>query len=207
MNRQIPAIIKSVFPGITWSVPGSEKKLFLTFDDGPSPGITEELIKLLDDFNARATFFCTGKQVLKNPELFLKIKEKGHATGNHSFSHPDGFRMSTKNYIEDVRKAAELIPSPFFRPPYGRIKPQQYTVLRKEFSVIMWSVMSYDFNPRNTPAACFNIVRQKSRPGAIIVFHDTLQSSKNLFGAVRHTLVCFSDRGYEFGALTPGLIS
>ena len=207
MNRQIPAFIHSLCPGITWQIAGTEKRLYLTFDDGPTPGITEEVLKLLEEFNASNTFFCTGRQVQKHPELFLKIGEKGHTVGNHSFSHPDGFRNSTKKYIADVRKAAELFQSPFFRPPYGRLRPGQYKMLRRDFSIVMWSVMAYDFNPENTPEDCFRLVRQHSRPGSIIVFHDSVQAAGNLFDTLRHTLVHFTARGYGFPALLPGLVS
>ncbi|HYX07726.1 MAG TPA: polysaccharide deacetylase family protein [Bacteroidales bacterium] len=207
MNRQIPAFIHSLFPGITWRIPGPGKKIYLTFDDGPTPGITEEVLSLLEEFNASATFFCTGKQVQKHPDLFLKIREKGHAVGNHSFSHPDGFRSSPKKYVADVLKAAELIQSSFFRPPFGRMKPGQFKMLRREFSVIMWSVMAYDFNPENTPEDCFRLVRQNCKPGSIIVFHDTKQASGNLFDTLRLTLAHFTARGYAFPALLPGLVS
>ena len=153
-----------------------DKKIHLTFDDGPTPGITSRVLTLLNEYNAKATFFCLGKNVVNNPELFQTIKEQGHAIGNHSYSHLNGWKTPRKQYFEDVKKAEHIIVSKLFRPPYGRLSLLQWYNLRKRFRLILWTCLSRDYNPKKADYYILKRIKKASHEGAVIVFHDSEKS-------------------------------
>ncbi len=174
------------------------KTLYLTFDDGPDPEVTPAVLALLKERNARATFFCLGQNVKKHPDLFQSIASDGHAIGNHSFSHFDGWKTPAGEYAENISRCEPLFQTRLFRPPYGRFNLSQYFLLRKKYKFIMWSVMSGDFHRKTTPAQCLSNVLQNSKPGSIIVFHDSLKSKENVLNTLPLVLDHFLKEGFSF---------
>ena len=175
-----PVIIRSLFPGLIWRIPNEENRVFLTFDDGPDPEVTPWVLDMLAEHQAKATFFCLGRNVERYPELFQRIKDEGHAVGNHSYSHPDGWRTRNMDYFEDVECADRLIGSRLFRPPYGRITPSQIRVLKKKYNIVMWDVLSGDFDPKTTPDGYLGRLRKYMKSGSIVVFHDEVKSNDKI---------------------------
>lgn len=167
-----PFLLRKLFPGLIWTIPNDENRVFLTFDDGPDPAVTPWVLDTLGSYNAKATFFCLGRNVEKHPDLFERIKTEGHAVGNHSYSHPDGWRTRNSNYFEDVERADSLIGSNLFRPPYGRITPSQIRGLKEKYKIVMWDVLSGDFDVRQKPEKMVKLVQKLSRSGSIVVMHD-----------------------------------
>jgi peptidoglycan/xylan/chitin deacetylase (PgdA/CDA1 family) len=192
-----PAWLKSVFQQLVWEIPTLNKDIYLTFDDGPTPGITPQVLALLFEHNAKATFFCLGSNIELYPELLEEIKAAGHAIGNHGYNHLSGFSTSLNKYIKNVEKGAELSGSRLFRPPYGRITPWQVRKLRKQHAIIMWSIMSMDFDARLTPEQCLQNVIKNIKPGAIIIFHDSDKAKKNLLELLPKLLNWLQKNGYE----------
>lgn len=196
-----PGIVKRIFDGYIWRIDTERKDLFLSFDDGPLPRLTPKILQILAQYDAKASFFCVGDNVRKYPEQYQEIINEGHAVGNHSYSHLNGFKTSTAAYTEDVMKAADYINSDLFRPPYGKLKITQHNCLPQNFKTILWDVLSYDFDTRINPQQCFENVKKFSRKGSVIVFHDNLKAEKNMLYALQKTLDFYSKKGYEFRAL------
>ncbi len=187
-----PWLLKKIYPNYYWDVKGSDA-VYLSFDDGPHPEITPWVLEQLRRFGAEASFFCIGKNVAAHPLVYAAVQEDGHAVGNHTYHHKNGWRTKDEDYIEDVRRAVPLIDSHLFRPPYGRIRQSQAkqipSVLGKENArVIMWDVLSGDFDAGISPQDCFYNVANHIRPGSIIVFHDSEKAYKNLKYALPATL-------------------
>lgn len=182
-------------------MPDRNKELFLTFDDGPTLGITEWVLSVLKEYNAKATFFCTGENAENNPELFKQIIEKGHSVGNHGYSHIKGWRTSNKKYYQNVRRASDFINSNLFRPPYGRIKPSQIKQLKKEFKIIMWDVLTRDYNNNLKQETCLKKTLKSIKPGSIIVFHDTLKAERNLKYVLPEVLKYYSEKDFLFSSI------
>lgn len=208
----IPKVVKTLFPNFIWSVETEEKTLYLTFDDGPTPEITDWVLACLKTYNAKATFFCIGKNIKKHPKIFKQIIHDGHAIGNHTNNHIKGWKTSAKNYVEDVTEAQSTIDiqklessnqndqlKHLFRPPYGRFKPKQAKLLINEgYHIVMWTILSLDWDKNVSPLQCCNNVINNSEPGSIIVFHDSKKASKNMMYALPEVLDYFSKKGYNF---------
>ena len=195
-----------VFPDYTWRMPDHEKTVYLTFDDGPHPTITPWVLDQLRTYGAAATFFCIGKNVEQCPVVYRQILAEGHRTGNHTYSHCNGWKTPATEYLQDVAKAGAVIDSTLFRPPYGRIRKVQAsglsTVLKKQpVTVIMWDVLSADFDASIAPETCAGIVLKYVRPGSIVVFHDSEKAFKNLRYALPVVLEALTKRGYSFKKL------
>ncbi len=199
---KIPRLLRKTFRSLTWEMPAEDREVYLTFDDGPTPEVTEWVLDRLDEYQARATFFCLGNNVEANPGIFEMIKAREHALGNHSYSHKKGFRTSVRSYIKDVDRAAELIQSDLFRPPYGRIRPAQVRALNKKYRIIMWSVLSVDYDPGLQEKQVIRNVVENVRPGSVIVFHDSLKARKNLYAALPEVLEFLRREGYQTGVIT-----
>jgi peptidoglycan/xylan/chitin deacetylase (PgdA/CDA1 family) len=194
-----PKLIKSVFPGLTWNLPNGSKHIYLTFDDGPTPEITEWVIETLDCYDAKATFFCIGNNVKTHPAIYSQLLKKGHAIGNHTHNHLKGWKTKTKYYVENVIEASNLIDSKLFRPPYGRFKPKQYDSLKKlGYQTIMWSVLAIDWSKDVSPEQCSNNVISNTKSGDIVVFHDSVKAARNMQYALPRVLKHFTEKGYEF---------
>ena len=180
-------LIKLIFSNYVWEIPTVEKKVYLTFDDGPTPEITAWVLNQLKEFNAKATFFCIGDNIQNYPEIFESIILNGHAIGNHTFSHWNGWKTKTSDYVENILLCNEAIRQlttvnrKLFRPPYGKIKNLQAKILLdKGYKIIMWDVLSADFDNQISPENCLKNVIKNTQPGSIIVFHDSVKSFKNL---------------------------
>ena len=196
-------LVKRIFPNYIWDIPNHGNKVFLTFDDGPTPEITEWTLKQLKNYNAKATFFCIGNNIEKHPEIFKKIIKEEHAIGNHTFNHLKGWETANEEYIENVNKCAETIYQlntehcQLFRPPYGKIKPSQSRIIRKlRYKIIMWDVLSRDFDKTITPEKCLDNVFKNVQSGSIIVFHDSKKAEQNLRYVLPKTLAFLKEKGF-----------
>ncbi len=196
-----PTWLKRAFPQLVWEIPTLEKEIYLTFDDGPTPGITSRVLAFLWEHRAKATFFCLGSKIEQYPGLFEEIKAAGHTIGNHGYRHLSGFTTSLKTYLDNARRGEKISGSTLLRPPYGRITPWQITRLKKDYRFILWSIMSMDFSRKLTAEQCFNNVIKNIKPGAIIVFHDTEQAQKNMLQVLPELLQWMDRNGYRAKAL------
>ena len=204
-----PWILKKYFSECTWNIKTNEKILYLTFDDGPHPEATLFILEQLKNYNAKATFFCIGKNVKEHFEIYKQIISDGHRPGNHTFNHLNGWNTRDEIYIKDTEKAAEIIDSNLFRPPYGRITKFQIKVLQQQkinLKTIMWDVLSGDFDSSLKPENCYLNVINNAHPGSIIVFHDSLKAFPNLQYTLPLVLKYYSEKGFQFRPLTPGIL-
>ncbi len=198
-----PAFLQFLMPSYTWRVPTTEKILYLTFDDGPIPVVTPWVLETLRTYAAKATFFCVGDNVQKHPEVFQQLISEGHAVGNHTFNHLNGWKTETKTYLENVAQCRQVVNSQLFRPPYGRMKPQQLKALKRDFRIVMWDVLSGDFSQKLSAETCLQHVVQFARPGSIVVLHDSLKAERNLRYVLPRVLEHFSGLGFRFEGMKP----
>jgi peptidoglycan/xylan/chitin deacetylase (PgdA/CDA1 family) len=200
--------IKKVFNNLLWDIPNSENKIYLTFDDGPIPVVTEWVLDLLKSEEIKATFFCIGDNIQKHPEVYKRILSEGHQTGNHTFNHLNGWKTDTENYINNFKlcetEHLKLNTEHFFlfRPPYGKIKPSQSKKIRQlGYKIIMWDVLSYDFDPTISVEKCLENVILNTVQGSIIVFHDSLKAEKNLKYALPKAIHILKNKGFVFDVI------
>lgn len=198
------AIIKKIFSRYVWAIPNKERIVYLTFDDGPTTEITEWTLSLLQKHEAKATFFCIGKNIEKHPDLFIKILNEGHVIGNHTFNHFNGWKTSVEDYIQNAMMCKSMIlklsggnDSKLFRPPYGKIKPSQASeLLKRGYQIIMWDVLSADYDQQISPEKCLENVLKNIEPGSIIVFHDSIKAFENLKYTLPKTLEFLKQNKY-----------
>ena len=203
------SLIKKVFNNLVWDIPNSDKKIFLTFDDGPIPEITEWVLDILKSEEVKATFFCIGDNIKKHPEVYKRILAEGHQTGNHTFNHLNGWKTETNHYIDNFKLCeTECLKlntehSFLFRPPYGKIKPSQTKAIRNlGYKIIMWDVLSYDFDPNIIPEKCLENVISNTEQGSIIVFHDSKKAEKNLKYALPKAIQILKNKGFVFDVIS-----
>ncbi|MDR2119082.1 MAG: polysaccharide deacetylase family protein [Tannerellaceae bacterium] len=196
--EQPPFLYRVFFPGVIWRMPAKEKCVYLTFDDGPVPGITPWVLDTLDRYGVKATFFCVGDNVRKYPGIYQQVLDRGHRTGNHTYNHIQGIRFLTSRYIENVEKASAYIHSDLFRPPHGHMRLPQVWRLRRSYRIIMWDVVTRDYSPRMTPGGVFRAVQKYTRNGSVIVFHDSLKAEKNMKEALPRSIEWLQGEGYNF---------
>ncbi len=196
-----PSIFQNSFPNFTWRIPTKEKVLHLTFDDGPTPEVTPWVLEQLAAYNAKATFFAIGENIIQYPELFEEVKSAGHAVGNHTHTHLNGWATDSIPYFHNVRHCARLVQSSLFRPPFGRLKPKQAQFLQRHYRIVMWDVLSGDFDPNISSEKCLNNVTKNAKPGSIVVFHDNQKAKDKLIDTLPKVLDHFSNLGYQFEAL------
>jgi len=199
-----PWLLKKLYPQLVWNRDSSQPVIYLTFDDGPIPVVTPFVLKTLKQFNAKATFFCIGDNVQKHPEIFKQIQANGHAIGNHTFNHLRGWDTNDETYIHNFIQADELLHSSLFRPPYGRAKRsqiQKLKALKPNLKIIMWDVLSGDFDMTLKPADCLTGVLKHTGNGAIVVFHDSLKAFNRLEYVLPRALEVWSKAGYRFETL------
>lgn len=201
MSLQFPDILRPFWGRAIWRKNPSEKVIYLTFDDGPEPKITPLVLEILEKEQIKATFFCVGENVVKYPETYLSLIRGGHKTGNHTYNHLKGFSVTTSEYIENVRKAADTIESKLFRPPYGRITFKQKKALQDEYQIIMWDIITHDYNRNLSPESIFKNVKRYSRNGSIVVFHDSIKSKYNMMAVLPLAIEFWKSKGYSFGVL------
>lgn len=210
---KIPRFIKRIFPNYVWDFSSKDKTLYLTFDDGPTPEITAWTLNILKSYNAKATFFCIGNNIEKHPDIFNTIITEGHHIGNHTHNHLKGWKTSTTDYIENVQQTQHSInksilgnektlKTTLFRPPFGKIKNSQAKALiALGYKIIMWSVISIDWEQKLAKEQCLKNVIKNTTNGNIIVFHDSVKASKNMKYALPKVLEHFSNKGYVFKAI------
>lgn len=200
-KHTIPSIFPLIAPNVTWKVKTNDKVLYLTFDDGPHPSITPMVLGILEEYNAKATFFCVGDNVTKYPEIFNEIISKGHAVGNHTFNHIKGWQSTNQFYIDNIKKAAEVIPSNLFRPPFGRIKPSQIKLLKKDYRIVMWSILTRDYDKNLNPYTALKHLNKLTKPGDVVVFHDSEKAKENMLVMLKGMLQHFHQQQYQFKTL------
>jgi len=227
--KKISTIGKIICPSLLWNLPKTGNTLYLTFDDGPIPEVTPWALAFLKEYHAKATFFCIGENIEKYPEIFDHILAEGHNVGNHSFNHLNGWKTPFSSYVENVQKAEEIIFEKqeardkiqdfrsenieergekkdknirLFRPPYGKITPKQIKILQGQgFKIVMWEVISGDFDANISAENCLNNVLKNSKPGSIVVFHDSIKASAKLKEVLPKVLEYFHQKGFEFKAI------
>ena len=194
---------KWLYPNYLWAMPHNQKKIYLTFDDGPHPLVTHFVLDELKKYNAKATFFCIGKNVAAPPEIYKRILLEGHATGNHTNDHLNGWKTKDKTYFDNIIQASKYTDSRLFRPPYGRITRFQAKQAAEKMGlrVVMWSVLSADFDISITPQKCWRNVKRSAGNGSVIVFHDSEKAQERMAYALTETLAYFSKRGFVFEKL------
>ena len=200
-----PPFIQGLFPNFTWQVPTAEKTLYLTFDDGPIPEVTPWVLDQLDQYQAKATFFCVGDNIGKHPDVFEQVITRGHAVGNHTFNHLNGWSTDNIPYFHNVRRCAHLVHSPLFRPPYGKLSPRQVQFLQRHYRIVMWDVLSGDFDPAVSAEQCFDNVTRHAQAGSIVVFHDSLKTYEKLQFVLPRILAYYASQGFGFKKLESSL--
>jgi peptidoglycan/xylan/chitin deacetylase (PgdA/CDA1 family) len=199
-------LLKKLYPQLVWDVNHDGRCIYLTFDDGPIPIVTPFVLNILKQYNAKATFFCIGDNVRKHPDVFEQVKADGHAKGNHTYNHLDGWKTDNKTYLENFLLADELTGSNLFRPPYGRIKKSQVKLLKEAkpgLQIIMWNILSGDFDISLKPEKCLDNVIKNTSPGDMVLFHDSLKAFKRLEYVLPRAMEVWSKEGYTFNPLTP----
>ena len=197
-----PQFIQTLFPNFIWKIPTEEKVIYLTFDDGPIPEVTPWVLGVLEEVDAKATFFCVGDNVRKNPDVLEAVLDAGHAVGSHTFHHLNGWGTENIRYFHDVRKGARIAKTELFRPPYGRLTRRQAQFLQRHYDIVMWDVLSADFDPTLSGEKCFQNVIAHTEPGSIIVFHDSLKAEAQLKYALPKVLDYYGSMGYQFESIT-----
>ena len=205
-----PELAKRMFPNYIWDIPTTKKTIYLTFDDGPTPEITNWTLNILKQYQAKATFFCIGNNIKKHPEIFQNILENEHTIGNHTQNHIKGWKTKAKDYLYNIAEAQNVIDTQFqisknanlFRPPYGQITPKQgKKLMALGYKIIMWDVLSFDWEASVDKEMCLENVILNTTAGSIIVFHDSIKASKNMQYALPKVLEHFTNAGYSFKAL------
>ena len=194
-------LLSFFYPSLLWHVPVKDKILYLTFDDGPIPEVTPWVLEELKKRNIKATFFCIGDNVRKHPAIFQSIREQGHVAGNHIYHHLNGWNTADKKYSEDIELAHKLISSRLFRPPYGKIRISQISALKKKYRIVMWDVLSKDYDTKLNGEQCYQRVIKSAQPGSVIVFHDSLKAEERIRFALPKVMDHFFKMGYTFAAL------
>jgi peptidoglycan/xylan/chitin deacetylase (PgdA/CDA1 family) len=195
---KIPRWLRRIFPEIIWELPQEKPVLYLTFDDGPTPGVTDQVLAFLEKYHAKATFFCIGRNVERHPEIYKRILSGGHRTGNHTYSHLKGWYTPDQQYYDDIALAAQYINSDLYRPGYGMITLPQIKHLRNTYKIVLWDVMSYDFAYNTSPEKCLDNVIRYAKPGSIVVFHDSLKAADKVLYALPRILEHFGGKGFGF---------
>lgn len=201
-----PSIVRPLTKDLTWRVNTDEPCLYLSFDDGPTSGITDKVLEILKSYHAKATFFCVGKNVSANRDLFLKLLEDGHSVGNHTYDHVNGWKTSNISYLKSFLQCSQEFESDLFRPPYGKINRAQSKAIISRAKIVMWDVLSGDFDLKSTPEKCLSRVIKNAKSGSIVVFHDSIKAKERMFYALEGTLSHFSKQGYTFKALDKSLL-
>ena len=202
---KMPKLVTWFYPKRIWAFSNTSNSVYLTFDDGPIPEVTPWVLEQLKLFNAKATFFCIGNNVKTNPSVFQEITTEGHAVGNHTFDHLNGWKTNTSTYLENCSQSETLFDSlkqktksPLFRPPFGKMTSMQAKLLQREgFQIVMWDVLSGDFDTTITEEECLQNVIQNIQPGSIVVFHDSLKAEKKLRHVLPKVLKHISDKGWK----------
>lgn len=208
--RQTPPLLKALASHLIWNGPAQvhgENAVYLTFDDGPHPEITREVMRTLADFSTLATFFCVGENVDRYPEVLNELSAAGHGIGNHTQRHESGWGTGQRAYLRSYLECQQRVQSPWFRPPYGRITKAQAEALHPHTQIVMWDVLSADFDDKNTPESCLEQLMINTRPGSIVVFHDSPRSALRMLPILSPYLVWLQKQGYRCELLPADMAS
>lgn len=201
MIHQTPRLLKWLYPSLLWRVPAQEKVIYLTFDDGPVPNVTDFVLDTLEKYNAKAVFFCVGENIVKYPKIHKRVVEQGHKVGNHTFNHLKGWNVSNETYFDNIDKCEKVLlenPSALFRPPYGRITLSQIRKLKPQYKIVMWDVLTADYNQSLSNESCLTGSIRATRPGSVVVFHDQPKTYEKIQYVLPKYLEHFSKLGYKF---------
>ncbi len=198
---KIPEVIKPFAADLTWNFSRDVPDIYLTFDDGPTPGVTDVALDILKDFGATATFFCVGGNVEKHPQLFHRLIAEGHAVGNHTWNHMNGRKFSDYAYFKNVLQCSKLVSSSLFRPPYGMIRRSQAKALKKRFQIVMWDVLAGDWRHDISGEKCLDNAVRHTNNGAIVVMHDSRKAERNMLYVLPRALKIWQDKGFSMAAI------
>lgn len=201
MLERFPVFARKVYPQAIFKIKSDKDVLYLTFDDGPDPEASPDVLSILKSYNAKATFFCVGENVKNYKKIYDDIIQAGHSVGNHTFNHLQGWKTNNPEYINNIDKASEYINSNLFRPPYGQLKISQYKILKESFKIVMWDVLSMDFDIKTSKENCVNNVIKLAKPGSVVVFHDSKKMIDKVIYALPQVLEYFSKKNYLFEAI------
>ena len=199
--EQPPFLYRMFFSEALWRKPQTEKTVYLTFDDGPIPQVTPWVLDVLARYGVKATFFCIGDNVARNPKLFESLRQAGHQVGNHTMNHVQGMKMNTPDYLRNIEKAQVLIQSHLFRPPHGFMRPSQFKAVKEKYTTVMWDVVTRDYSCKLNSDQVVENVKQYTRNGSITVFHDSLKAWNNLQDALPRSIEWLLNNGYRFETL------
>lgn len=193
--------MRALYPQCFWNLPNTGNRIFLTFDDGPTPELLPFILDTLDHFNVRATFFCVGENIVRYPGLFERMLQK-HVVGNHTYNHLSGWKYPNYTYYRNIRKFDEVYSTPLFRPPYGRIKRSQVRHVAKKYKIIMWDVLSYDYSRNTSAKKCLSNVTRYVKSGSVIVFHDNKKAKRNVMYALPRAIEYLLSKGFIFDVIS-----
>ena len=196
--EQPPQFIRWLYPRACWRMSASERAVYLTFDDGPIPEVTPWVLEVLDKYHIKATFFMVGDNVRKHSDEFKMVVERGHRIGNHTYNHLQGLGERTDHYIANIEKVEDFLTTNLFRPPHGLMRLSQYRALRERYRIIMWDLVTRDYDSRLTGEQVLSKVKRYVRPGSIITFHDSVRSADSLRYALPRAIEWLLAEGYEF---------
>ncbi len=196
-----PALLRFLYARAVWRMPSAEQIIYLTFDDGPINDVTPWILNLLQHYTIKATFFCVGDNVQKNPLIFNRIVNEGHKVGNHTFNHLKGWKTSTSEYLKNVARCEVFTESKLFRPPYGKIKTSQFKEICKEYKVIFWDVLTHDYDSLLPKETCLKNSIKYTRNGSIVVFHDNIKAENTLKYVLPKYIEHFIELNYKFAVL------
>ncbi|MBQ7209776.1 MAG: polysaccharide deacetylase family protein [Paludibacteraceae bacterium] len=201
MLYQFPSWLQHLYGNVVWRGDVAARVVYLTFDDGPIPEVTPRVLDILGYYGIKATFFCVGENVVKHADIFQRMIAEGHAVGNHTYNHLAGWQTPTDKYLLNVEKAQEAMlaqgaDTNLFRPPYGRMRFSQKKVLKDKYQIVLWDVLTHDYNSSYTPQKILDVVRRYTRNGSIINFHDSLKSEKNMLAALPLCIEWLTENGY-----------
>jgi peptidoglycan-N-acetylglucosamine deacetylase len=203
-THRTPFFFRLFFPACEWSGNTDKNEIYLTFDDGPIPDVTEFALEILEKYDCKATFFCVGENIYRNPEVFKKILDNGHQAGNHTYHHLNGWHTYDEEYFENVKMCKEIMEETcsgkynLFRPPYGKIKRSQINKLKQEYRIIMWNLLTGDFDPVLSSEKCLNAAKKYSKNGSFVIFHDSLKAESKLKTVLPDYIDYALNQGYTF---------
>ncbi|UBM58584.1 polysaccharide deacetylase family protein [Marinilongibacter aquaticus] len=205
MLFRTPKLLQWYYPGLIWQKKAKKPTIYLTFDDGPIPDVTDFVLHTLAQFGARATFFCIGDNIRKHPEEFARILQAGHRVGNHTYNHLKGWETDDSAYLENITQCQKYLPEneqkTLLRPPYGRIKRSQIQALKEAYEIVMWTVLTQDYDQKLAAETCLSKSIAATKPNSIVVFHDSLKAEKNLRFVLPKFLAHFAEKGFHFESL------
>lgn len=195
---QFPTALQRLYSGVEWRISPSSKVVYLTFDDGPVPECTPEVLDILADYHVHATFFMVGENAFRYPELVARVRAEGHAVGNHTYHHLKGFRFSTGTYLKNIAQADKILHTRLFRPPYGRMHyAEKRALLDAGYRICLWDVLTHDYNPSYSPERMLSVIRHYTRRGSIINFHDSVKSRDRLLKVLPPAIEWLLNEGYQ----------